>query len=66
MPKLETEEEAEKIMSERAKSSSSEFDKKRIEQRQKDAFKKKVKQIKNGQKKKINHQDQNQKQKEKD
>ena len=51
MPKLETEEEAEKIMSERAKSSSSEFDKERIEQRQKDAFKKKVKQIKNGQKK---------------
>ena len=59
MPPLETEEEAEKGMSKRAKSSSSssESDKERIEQRQKDVFEKKVKQLKNG-KKKMNHQDQ--------
>ena len=53
MPPLETEEEAEKGMPKRAKSSSSssESDKERIEQRQKDAFEKKVKQLKNGKKK---------------
>ena len=49
MPILETEEEAEQRMSKRSKSQSSESDKKeRVNQRQKDAFGKKVEQLKNG------------------